>query len=366
VALALVTALAAARARAESETETQPAATPPPPGAPADQPPRREVRSVGTAIFPGVVVHGAGHWVGGDRQTGWRLLKMEGIGLGALVGGFAGIALTGASRHLAAPVFALPVAGVGLFAISWLSDLYGVSAPDGGTGAPLLTAPALEARLGTRYVHDPTLSYGTLVGGEVDLRWRSFRLTPGVWIATSGDNTRVAAEGAYRLLGPRPASVAATGSFLDVVVGASVHRYGPELFSLTALDGGVRGRVDLRRLADSLAGSFAEWGLGVGVVLTHYRVGARETDADGLLLARFGYGIYLGRAGELLAYYDHRHDGYAGGLKLTGLGSGAAGHLGLDGSWYFLPRWGVRAEFQAGSAYVAGLSLVHRSSGPSQ
>jgi hypothetical protein len=359
--VALATMLVAARVRADEPPPTD-ASDAKPGGAPADEPPRREARSVGSAIFPGIVLHGAGHWVGGDRRTAWRLLGMEGIGFAAMVGGFATLALTGASRHLVAPIFALPVAGVGLFTMSWLSDVYGVVAPDGGTGAPLLTAPVVEARLGTRYVYDPTLSYGTLVGGKVDLRWGSWRLTPEGWVATSGDNQRVAGELAYRLLGPRPGRAASTGSYVEAVVGGSLHRYGPEMFSLAVVDGGVRGRVDLLWLARSLVGSFAEWGFGVGTVFTHYRTGAHETDGSGLLLARFGYGVYLGRVGEIQAYYDHRHDGYAGGLKLSGLGSGAAGHLGVDGDWYFLPRWGVRAELQAGSAYLAGLSIVHRSS----
>jgi hypothetical protein len=107
-----------------------------------------------------------------------------------------------------------------------------------------------------------------------------------------------------------------------------------------------------------------EWGLGAGWVFTHYQVGAHETDAAGLLLARFGYGLLFGqpggRHGEMLLFYDHRHDDYAGGLKVTGLGSGAAGHFGLEGAFFFLPRWGVHAEVQAGSAYLAGLSIIHR------
>jgi hypothetical protein len=319
--------------------------------------------AVGAAVFPGLVLHGSGHFVAGDRRTGWRLLAMEGAGLGLTGLGLGTLVVTGASRHLSPPIFALPVAGMGLFIASWLADVYGVTAPLAGTGAPSLTEPVVEARLGTRYVYDPTVHYGTLLGPALELRWRRLRLSPGAWIATDGGNVRVSLEAAYRPWGPRPASPAIDGSFVDVVFGATEHHFGPEAFDLTVLEAGARGRVDLRRLAASLTGSFVEWGFGLGWALTHYRVGARETDADGLLLARFGYGVYLGRRGELMAFYDHRHDDYAGGLKLAGLGSGVAGHLGLDGSWFFVDRWGVRLEAQAGSAYLAGLSVVYRAGG---
>ena len=44
-----------------------------------------------------------------------------------------------------APIFAAPVAGVGLFAVPWLSDVYGVVAPDGGTGSPQDAPPRHHA-----------------------------------------------------------------------------------------------------------------------------------------------------------------------------------------------------------------------------
>ena len=336
----------------------------------ADQPPRdppslrRGLPATGASVFPGLVLHGSGHFVAGDRRTGYRLLAMEGVGAGLTLGGFAALAATGASRQLSPPIFAMPVAGLGLFLISWLADVHGVTAPESWRGSPLLSAPTVEARLGTRYVYDPTIDYGTLLGPSFDLRWGRMRLSPAAWIATSGHNLRFNLELGWRVFGPRPWWPATDGSFAEVVVGATHHRF-REDFDLTVLEAGARGRYDLRRFAPSLDGTFADWGLGLGWALTHFQVGAREIDAQGLLLARFGWGLYLGHApgqtGEVMAYYDHRHDDYAGGAKLTGLGSGAAGHVGLEGTWYFLQRWGVRAEVQAGSVYLAGLSVIHRS-----
>jgi hypothetical protein len=330
----------------------------------AEPPPRPSATAVATSVFPGVVVHGTGHLMAGERRTAYRLMAMEGVGVGLTAGGLATLAVTGASRHLSPFIFASPVAGVGLFFISWLADVQGVAWPADARGTPLLAEPVLEARVGTRYVHDPTIDYGTLLGPALDLRWGRWRLSPGAWIAASGHNVRFDLEAGFRPVGPRPGAVAADGSYVEAVLGARHHRF-REDFDLTVLEVGARGRYDLRRFAPTMAGSFAEWGFGLGWALTHYHVGARETDADGLLLARFGYGVYLGQApgrtGEIMAYYDHRHDDYAGGMKLTGLGSGVAGHLGLEGSWFFHARWGVQLEGQVGSAFLAGLSLIHRS-----
>ena len=168
----------------------------------------------------------------------------------------------------------------------------------------------------------------------------------------------------------RRAAEAADGSFFDVVAGGIHHRYSEELsgplraaFDMTTFELRADGRYDLRRYARSLTGSFVEASAGVGIGAYHYPA-ASTSEANTLLLARFGFGMYLGRRadrwGELRAYYDHRHDDYAGGLKMPGLGSGPLGHFGVDGRAFVTPHWGFRAEVQAGSAWVAGLALVYR------
>jgi hypothetical protein len=322
------------------------------------------VKATAVAVVPGLVFHGAGHFVAGQPRTARRLLLAEGLGVAAIIVGVATLAMTGASRHLSAPLFAVPAAGAGLFLGSTFADIYGVVAPPGGTGTPLLDSARVEGRVATRYVYDPTVRYGTLLGPALDLRWRSLRFSPSAWLATGEENHRLSFSFAYRPWGPRPGSAAADGSFAEVVVGGFHHRYGPELFDLNAVDVSAQGRLDLARLGPSLAGSYFEAGLGLGVDYFHYRAGARETEADDLLLFRFAWGVYLGRSGEAALFYDHRHDDYAGGLKLTGLLSGVAGHVGVGASWFFTPRWGVSAEAQVGSAYLAGFSVVYRSVKP--
>jgi hypothetical protein len=100
--------------------------------------------------------------------------------------------------------------------------------------------------------------------------------------------------------------------------------------------------------------------------------GVDAIDSTSLLLAHMGVGIYFGhrseidreRGGELELYYDHRHDGFAGGLKTPGIPSGVLGHFGLGGEYLFSPRWGLRADTEIGSAWLAGVSAVLRVGAP--
>ena len=338
--------------------------------APAGKVPRRDLLSVGAAVVPGLILHGSGHFAGGDRRTAWRLLAVQSAGIGGMVAGFAGLALTGASRRVVGAMVVTSIAGAGLLLGSGLADLYGVLAPAGGVGAALPFAPTVEAGLGFRYVRNPTFEYRWLGGSQVDWRWRRLRLGGEIWSAGGGGVLRAGGVVGWRLFGPRPASGGSpalpTGSFLDFSATFVHHRERSPVVPFQISTGGLRadGRHDLAGFAASMAGSFLEWGLGLSIAAHHYGGPADVTDANDALIARLAYGVYIGRGvaprAEVVIFYDHAHDDLAGGLKMPGLGSGPLGYFGLGATIYLSEHWGVRAEAQAGSAHVLGLRLTYR------
>ncbi|WP_437958394.1 hypothetical protein WME76_01215 [Sorangium sp. So ce119] len=333
---------------------------------PAISPRRRALAATG-AVIPGLLVHGTGHFLLGEGRTGVSLLALGGAGTGLMIGGLAGAAVTGASRRVIAPIVLTTVTGAGLFGITLLADLYGVLAPEGGTGSPPSALPWVETQLGLAYVHDPTFAYRTFVVPGMDLRLRSLRLSGAGWFALNDDNARLRVETAYRFLGPGTPDGprAADGSFLELEAALTHHRYTSDGFSITTGEVTLQGRLDLAHIGPTLRGSFAEMGWGIGVEA--YRNGRRPLEGNELLTPHFAFGMYLGHEGyprgEAKVVYEHRHDGYAAGAKITGLGSGVPGHLGLQGRVYASPGWGVLAEVQAGSAYVGRLSLLLRPGG---
>ena len=333
--------------------------------APPDDGAGRRAAAVSVAAVVGPVAHGAGHFVRGETRTAWRLLAMQAAGVVGVVGGIGALALTGASDDTIAPVVLTSVHGFGLFAISWLADVYGSVSSGDGAGRPVTRPPWLAVELGHRFVHDPVFEYGHLGVLGLEGRWRAGTLEARGWFALDDDNQRVRVRPAWRLLGPRPDRPSADGSALDLRLGGVWHRYGTERFSMTTGEAALAGRLDLARVGRTLRGAFAEaeGGFAAGVTAIE-GIDAEPTE---LLLARFGFGLYLGHAGdgygEVAAYYDHRHDGYVAGLKLAGLGSGMMGHYGVRASVSLWGPWGVAALAEVGSAWLGGLSLTHRSRG---
>ncbi len=336
------------------------ATTPPP-----DEDPTTRALSGATALTGGAIVHGAGHFVRGETDTGWRLLGMQGLGMLGTVGGLGALAITGAADDTVAAGALLAIHGVGLFSVSWLADLYGSVSAGEGSGRPQTRSAPLQLELGHRFIHDPVFEYTQLAVLGAEGRWRAGVLEARAWLALDDDNQRLRLRPTWRLMGPRPDRASADGSALDLRLGAVWHRYGTERFAIATGEAALLGRLDLHHIGRTLRGAFAEAeaGFAAGATL----IEGLDAESTTMLLGGFAFGLYLGHArdgyGELALYYDHRHDGYLAGLKAVGLGSGVAGHFGLRASLGLWGPWGVALRGEVGSAWLGGLSVLYRRGG---
>lgn len=326
------------------------------------------------SVVPGAVVHGSGHYVLGETDTATDLLLFEALGLGMIFGGGAVIALTGASRYVVGPAAAVTILGVGTFGLSLAADVYGSVSPDPGAALlrPPHLSPVLESELGYRRVEDPLFRHRDFLVERVTYNRGPLGIGFSGWFSADGDNARYRAEGAYRFFDDGDGADSTPRDRLELELGFVHHRYLVEHFDMTSAEIGIAGRYDLSRVGRTLAGSFVELGVGYGHGLIQYDVPGHDIPRDDymLLLSRFGFGVTLrgasGPGSEALLYYDHRHDDFAAGLKITGLGSGVAGHFGFRTRWFFNDVIGVSGDVSVGSAWVFGGSLVLRQSAPAR
>jgi hypothetical protein len=242
-----------------------------------------------------------------------------------------------------------------------MANLYSAVAPALTPGVPAPSLPPLELDFGYQYVSDPNFDYGHFLALGATARLSSVRLEASARLAPGEGNARVWLGGAYRLHGePERARGNTDGTAVDLELGALYHRFPAEGFLVTGGEAGVRGRYAMARLSPRLEGSFAEASVGMAFQGYTFFGPVSEDALHQQLLFTFAYGVYLGREGpprgEALLYYDHRKDDYAGGLKA---GAGVLGHFGVRGRVLLSERWGVSADVQAGSAYVARLSAVY-------
>ena len=328
----------------------------------------RRMLAGAASVVPGALVHGSGHYVLGETETATALLLFEALGLGMVLGGGTVIALTGASRYVVGPAAAVTILGVGTFGLSLAADMYGSVSPDPGAALRRLPhlPPKLESELGYLRVEDPLFYHRDFLVERLTLNHGAFGLGFAGFFSLEGDNARYRVEGGYRFFDDGGGADATPRDRLELELGVVHHRYPVEHFDMTSAELGIAGRYDLARIGRTLAGSFVEAGVGYAHGVNQYDVPGRDVPSDDymLLLARFGFGVTLrgasGPGSEALLYYDHRHDDFAAGLKLTGLGSGVAGHFGFRTRWFFDDSIGVSGDVAVGSAWVFGASLVLR------
>ncbi|MFN0253158.1 MAG: hypothetical protein ACKV2T_40165 [Kofleriaceae bacterium] len=315
-------------------------------------------RVVGTMIAAspaGFLARGVGSFLTNDSRTAKRLAKLAGIGMGLVIAGGVPAGVSGGNPYLLIPFVPMMIAGTGMFMQTWAADIFNAAGVD-EIGQPRARTPwALEA--GVLWTHD---AYRDRVLFRGAARVASGRLEFG---ATAYVNdTQQTYLGGDLSIGVRLLGCEANGWWIDdgsylLVRGiARLRDDNEDNVQVTTGELELAGRLDLYRVANVLDGSFAEMALGGGM---ERAVFAREDEKGGLLLGRFGYGVYLGRRGEAQLFYDHRRDGFAGGIAAYR----AAGFMGSVGAIVDLRlagRWAMRAELEIGSAWVSSLGLRYQ------
>ena len=321
-------------------------------GPPAVSPARRAA-AIAVAIFPGVLVHGAGSWVAGERRAAKRLLATSAIGLAGLAIGGAPIARSGSSPYTIWPGVPLVVGGTGVFLASWLADIWTAA---GGASAPAtpVALPPWSIDLATTWQHDAYRERALLgVAGHVELG--RLGLDAGGHVDAQNEARTGELGVRWRLVGPAPTGRAVSdGSRVVARAALRRERDDPDRVTLVTAEAALAGRLDLARLDRALAGTFAELAFGAGVSRTTYP--RDRHDHDAVLLAGFGWGAYLGDRGEATIFYDHRRDGLAGGLAAW-RASGFLGSVGASAELRAVGPWAVRAQLQIGNAWLTTLGL---------
>jgi len=330
--------------------------------------PLQRAAGLGATLSYGALAHGAGHYVIDEPATARRLLLWEGMGVAGLGLGGVTFVVTGASRYFALPGISLVILGGGIFVQTWLADLYGVSGLAEVAGSPTRVRPSFEAALGVGALWDRRFGSALLVDNRI-----AGSVGATIWRAELASlPSRTSSRGRVELglfviepAAPRPAS---DGSFLELGGALTEHRETAQGFSTSTFEVALSGRLDLARIGPTLRGAFAELGSGVAFATTRYHTTVSvPSDDDSLLLGRIGFGMYLGRGphhgSEVLGFYDHRHDGYVGGLTMGGLMSGTLGRFGLSSRVWLSEAFGVTAVLETGAATHLGLGFGFRSGG---
>jgi hypothetical protein len=281
----------------------------------------------------------------------WHVLsRTTVVGLGLAAAGGIPLGVLYGSDRVTPWGVPLAVSGAGMLITSGVGAIWALVDGVERSGVPGAADP-WHVHGGVVWVADPLLTPSAFarVGGA----WRAgrLRLAPHGLFAVDDDEQRVVLDAGWRGYDTIEARALAT-----------YDRIGADGFTLYTIEATARGRLDLTRLHRRLGGAFVDGELGYGVETVAYAGGA--TDVTDVLVARFGFGSYIGCGrGEVSGWYDHRRDDLAGGFAAW-RAAGFFGSVGASADYDVSRRWAVVGEVQFGSAVVSTLALRWRGGSP--
>ena len=304
--------------------------------------PERRALAIAAALVPGSVVHGIGSWIVHERPAAKKLFYAELVGLGGMVVGGLFVGGTGGNPYTIWPGVPILLAGTGLFFTSWATDVWvaaGGARVDGGPREP----EPWSVEAGATWQHDAYRNRALLRAGG---RFEVGRVGVGAVGLLGGAVRLGAADVRVRIF-----------DGLVARVGGRLHRDDDDDVTHLVGDVEIIGRLDLARIDAAFAPTFVEGSTGLGIARVTYA--DMETDVASELLGRFGWGVYIGRRGEVMAFYDHRRDTLVGGLPAF-RAAGFVGSVGATADVRVWGPWAVRAELAVGSAWVSTLAVAYR------
>ncbi|MGI5861726.1 MAG: hypothetical protein ACOX6T_06665 [Myxococcales bacterium] len=350
VAVLALTVLTAAPDAPPPPAEERVELLPPTPGSPL---------AAGAAVLPGLLLHGSGHFVLGEREAARNLLATQGVGVASFVAGFALLASTGAANQLA-PLYVIPtIGGLGAISVSWLGDLAG--SIHGSEGFPTSGwRPAAGLYLSGGYDGLFASKLDFQHGMSLRLDWRGERLRFSPWGSWHPQGSSHAAAGALlglQLARPNPETVTA----LDLILGVAHQRFPGDGFHVTTGELYLEGRVDLGFIARSLRNAWGLARLGWGIDAYGYD-GADALLDDGLplLVLDIGMGLQLFERAGFEIVYRQRKNELPGGLMIS---SGLAGFIGmvqLEGRITLAEGWALLPSVRLGTGVRTTLAVEAR------
>lgn len=316
-------------------------------------------KAVAAAVFPGLLIHGSGHYVRGERETAKKLLSVQAAALAAVILGGVPLAVTGGSSKLVLPTVPLLIGGSAVLMGNWFADLYGTirgptRRPDHvgeAGGYRLATERTLSAGVHYRYVYDPQFSLRHLLGVAIGSAGRRWSIHSIAEVTGDGAEMRIVGSAERIVVGD------VFGSWLGVRVDAAHLRQPTDGFVVSSVGGMVGGHYQFGDLAPSLAGAFMNLWLGVGADAFDYETPGAGVDVIEAAIAEFSIGGSMARGGDIRVGYNHNRTDWAAGLATGGRGGGFFGSAFTEVRIPINDRVTLAPRLDIGSAWVGSVHV---------
>lgn len=345
--------VAAAEAGGEAAVQADaPRAAPELATGPADRP--GSVLAALAAVFPGVLLPGAGHFVLGEREAGKNFLVLDAVALVLMGVGFGGQAVSGGADRLSPLTLTPAVAGIALVSVGWLADLLGAAHGTRPWLEPHDPPGSLSLAAGYTGLFGAQLGFHHGLGLDASWRYGSFSAQP--WGLFDPSLSYYGAGAKLALVLWRDADDAVTR--LTARAAVAHHRFRFDRYSTTV--GELHGelRLNLRHLSPTLHNVWMLVRLGAGLEGFAYDAKPFDwADLSPVLVLEVGGGARVHERVVVEFLYRSRKDELPGGIVIPGLFDSYLGMFELSGRVTLTERFAVLAGLRYGNGLMPWISF---------
>lgn len=258
---------------------------------------------IAASIFPGVLLHGSGHYVAGNKKEGLSMLKWSGIGLGTTIAGLVGMGLTGGADELMPILIPVTFMGFGVFMSTWLLDIMGTANLH---GTQELTHPYQETYFLMNYVDQDNNrnNLSRFINYQSQIGFDRFFVQLNYEHELDGKYNEFHLKGGYNLLQKK--------DYQLYIIPEFKYRHSSEGFGI--YQGHLLGELELNmgNIWKSLDGIYFTNELGYGTQIFQFN-NSNETFTNSLMIIGQGLRIHASKYLDISSRYKRREDELVGG-----------------------------------------------------
>jgi len=270
----------------------------------ANPSPSTRLKGVAGSIVPGVLLHGSGHYLMGEKETGKKLLKIQGISLLTGTSSLVALGLLGNADETSGILIPVSMLSFGTFAATWIFDIIGVSGLSNHLSIGQHPYKQSFINLSYNQQDNNQNPYYKFYGGRMQYGNKQFFAQLYAEIEESSDYQEYAFKGGYNVIQKNYTNL--------YIIPEAKYRYSTEGFSISQLDLQLEMDINLAKISSTLKNVYFVNTIGFGN--SQFNFGGSGFDySNNMMIISQGIRLSVNHFLDVSTRYIRREDGFIGG-----------------------------------------------------
>lgn len=262
------------------------------------------IKGIAGSIVPGILLHGSGHYIMGEKETGKKLLKIQGVSLLTGASSLVALSLLGNADETSGILIPMTMFGFGTFAATWLFDVIGTTGLSNHLSIEEHPYKQSFVNLSYHKQDNNQSPYYNFYGSRIQYGNNEFFAQLYAEVEESSDYQEFAFKGGYNVM---------QKEFTNLyIIPEAKYRYSSEGFDISQWDLQLEMDINLSKISHTLKNVYFVNTIGYGSSTFDFgRSGSNYS--DNLMIVSQGLRFHVNNILDVSTKYIRREDGFIAG-----------------------------------------------------